>query len=86
MVATNLHHDSTGIFLRPFLYVAVNLFATPVAKEALSPIWAAVRPDAKSGEYYSPVVVPGKGSSRSKDRKLAEQLWDWIQGELKSYL
>jgi len=34
MVATNLHHASTGRFLKPFLNVAVGLFATPVEKGA----------------------------------------------------
>ena len=86
MVATNLHHESTGIFLRPFLYIASYLFATPVEKGALSQIWAAVSPDAKSGEFYSPVGVPGKGSKASQDHQLENQLWDWIQKELADYL
>ncbi|KAF5096700.1 hypothetical protein D0Z00_002699 [Geotrichum galactomycetum] len=85
MVATSLHHDSTGFFLRPFLYVAIALFATPVEKGALSQIWAAVSPDAKSGEYYSPVGIPGKGSKQSKDRKLQDQLWNYIEQELEGH-
>ena len=49
MVATNLHHASTGTFLRPFLYAAI-FFATPVDKGALSQIFAAVSPEAKHGQ------------------------------------
>ncbi|KAK0640046.1 putative oxidoreductase [Lasiodiplodia hormozganensis] len=85
MVATNLHHDSTGTFLKPFLYAAI-LFATPVEKGAYSQLWAAVSPDAQSGEFYGPVGVAGKGSKLSQDRVLGEQLWDWIQGELRDVL
>lgn len=82
MVATNLHHTSTGLLLRPFLYTAVSLFATPVEKGALSQIWAAVSPDAKSGEFYGPVGVTGKGSAASKDRELQAKLFEWVESEL----
>ncbi|KAK4244130.1 hypothetical protein C7999DRAFT_35518 [Corynascus novoguineensis] len=41
MVDTNLHHASTRLFLRPFFYAAIALFATPVEKEALSRIFNA---------------------------------------------
>ncbi|KAK6526195.1 hypothetical protein TWF281_011230 [Arthrobotrys megalospora] len=85
MVATNLHHNSTGFFLRPFLYIAIA-FATPVEKGALSQVWAAVSPDAKTGEFYSPVGISGKGSKRSRSRELQEQLWQWIQKELQGHL
>ncbi|KAH8897720.1 NAD(P)-binding protein [Thozetella sp. PMI_491] len=86
MVATNLHHNSTGFFLKPFLNIAVNAFATPVEKGAISQIWAAVSPDAKTGEFYSPVGIPGKGSKAIRNQNLESQLWDWIQGEIKDYL
>ncbi|KAH6989029.1 hypothetical protein BKA56DRAFT_727598 [Ilyonectria sp. MPI-CAGE-AT-0026] len=83
MVATNLHHASTGMFLKPFLNVAVGLFATPVEQGALSQIWAAVSPDAKAGEFYGPIGLAGKGSKASKDREPQEKLFKWIQDELK---
>lgn len=82
MVATNLHHDSTGMFLKPFLNVAIGLFATPVEQGALSQLWAAVSPDAKAGEFYGPIGLAGKGSKVSKDRELQEKLFEWIQDEL----
>lgn len=85
MVATNLHHASTGMFLKPFLNAAI-FFATPVEKSALSQIWAAVSPDAKSGQYYGPTAKAESGSKLSQDRKLQESIFGWIQKELKEYV
>ncbi|KAI3554596.1 hypothetical protein CABS01_15126 [Colletotrichum abscissum] len=85
MVATNLHHASTGMFLKPFLYAAI-FFATPVEKGALSQIWAAVSPDAKSGQYYGPTAKAESGSKLSQDRKLQESIYGWIQKELKGHV
>ncbi|KAH7148185.1 hypothetical protein EDB81DRAFT_932494 [Dactylonectria macrodidyma] len=86
MVATNLHHASSGFFLKPFLYAAVGLFATPVEKGALSQIWAAVSPDAQSGQYYGPVGKAESGSKLSQKRDLQEELFQWIQGELEGHV
>ncbi|KAF2136054.1 uncharacterized protein K452DRAFT_292708 [Aplosporella prunicola CBS 121167] len=86
MAATNLHHESTGVFLKPFLDVAVWAFASTVEKGALNQLWASISPDAKTGEFYSPVGIPGKGSERVQDRELQEQLWSWTQEELKSHI
>lgn len=85
MVATDLHHASEGLFLRPFLFTAVKLFATPVEKGALSQIWAAVSPDAKSGQYYGPVGKAECGSKASQNHDLQEQLYAYIQSELAAY-
>lgn len=85
MVATDLHHASEGVFLRPFLFTAVKLFATPVEKGALSQIWAAVSPDAKSGQYYGPVGKAECGSKASQNHDLQEQLYAYIQSELAAF-
>lgn len=85
MVATNLHHASEGLFLRPFLFTAAKLFATPVEKGALSQIWAAVSPDAKSGQYYGPVGKAECGSKASQNHDLQEQLYAYVQGELAAF-
>lgn len=79
MVATNLHHASTGTFLKPFLNAAI-LFATKVDKGALSQIWAAVSPEAKSGQYYGPIGKVEKGSQLAQDRALQEQLFGGFKG------
>jgi NAD(P)-dependent dehydrogenase (short-subunit alcohol dehydrogenase family) len=85
MVATNLHHASTGTFLKPFLNVAVGVFATPVEKGALSQIWAAVSPDARTGQYYGPVGKEETGSKLAQDSTLQEELFKWIQTELEGH-
>lgn len=82
MVATNLHHASSGTFLRPFLYAAVCLAATPVDKGSLSQIFAAVSPEANHGQYYGPIGKAESGSKLSQNHDLQEELYRWIQGEL----
>lgn len=84
MVATNLHHASTGTFLKPFLNFAM-MFATPVEKGALSQVWASVSPDAKSGQYYGPIGKPETGSRLAQDHKLQDRLFAWVQHELEGH-
>lgn len=86
MVATDLHHASTGIFLRPFLYTAGFLFASPVEKGALSQIFAAVSPDARSGQYYGPVGKAESGSKLAQDQELRESLFNWVQEQLAGHV
>lgn len=85
MVATNLHHASTGFFLTKFLNIAINVAATPVDKGAHSQLWAAVSPAAQTGGYYGPVGVAA-GSKASHDVELSEQLWRWMHEELKAHV
>jgi retinol dehydrogenase-12 len=62
-----------------------------VPEGAKNSLWASTakkgdkKGEVKSGEYYTPVGVPGKGSSISNDTKLAEQLWVWTEKELAEY-
>lgn len=86
MVATNLHHASTGTFLKPFLNAAVFLAATPIEKGALSQIFAAVSPSAKHGQYYGPIAKEESGSKLSRNHELQEELFQWIQGELAEHV
>ncbi|KAA8916850.1 hypothetical protein TRICI_000969 [Trichomonascus ciferrii] len=86
VVQTNLHQNAKGFFLKPFLNIMMNFFAVPVEKGALSQLWAAVSPDAKSGEYYAPIGLRGKGSKASKDTKLQQSIYQWIQQELSPHL
>lgn len=83
--ATNLSQNSVGIFLRGFLYLAWP-FLPSAEKASLAQTWAAVSPDAKSGEYYGPVGRIEKGSKASRDRELQNELWNWIREELKPHL
>ena len=86
LVATNFHHNSTGLFLRPFLYFAVNFFSIPLEKGALSQIFAATSPDAKSGQYYGPIGREDSGSQLAQDHGLQEALFKYVQGEILGYL
>lgn len=86
MVATNLHHSSAGIFLRPFLYAAIFLAATPVNKGALSQIFAAVSPEARHGQYYGPIGKAEPGSKLSQDHDIQEKLFKWVQSELAEHV
>ncbi|KAL4812963.1 short chain dehydrogenase [Aspergillus spinulosporus] len=86
MVATNLHHASTGTFLKPFLYAAICLAATPVTKGALSQIFAAVSPEAKHGQYYGPIGKEEAGSKLSQNHDIQEKLFKWIQNELSAHV
>lgn len=85
MVATNLHHASTGTFLKPFLYAAI-FFATPVDKGALSQIFAAVSMEAKHGQYYGPVGKAESGSKLSQDHDIQKELFRWVQSELAEHV
>ncbi|KAF5591748.1 short-chain dehydrogenase reductase [Fusarium pseudocircinatum] len=86
MVATNLHDASTGFFLKPFLNIAIGLFATPPEKGALSQIWASVSSDAKSGEYYGPVGKAEAGSNLAQNHGLQEKVFHYIQTQLKGHV
>ncbi len=85
MVATNLANNSAGVFLRAFLFASAP-FASSIKTGALAQIWAAVSPEAKTGEFYAPVAVPSSRSKASRDRELQEKLWNWIQDELSGHL
>lgn len=37
----------------------------------------------KTGEYYTPVAKEGGDNKISKDVKLAGELWEWTEGELR---
>ncbi|PWY62094.1 short chain dehydrogenase [Aspergillus eucalypticola CBS 122712] len=86
MVATNLHHSSTGIFFRPFHHAVAYFAATPVEKGALSQDFAAVSPGAKHGQYYGPIGKAEIGFNLSRDHDLQERLFRWIQAELSPHV
>jgi NAD(P)-dependent dehydrogenase (short-subunit alcohol dehydrogenase family) len=79
--ATSLASNSSGMFLRPFLKMAM-LVLPSADKGALCQLWAATSPEARSGEFYGPVGVRGQGSAASRDRELQEKLWAWMEKEL----
>ncbi|KAH6961830.1 hypothetical protein BKA56DRAFT_499613, partial [Ilyonectria sp. MPI-CAGE-AT-0026] len=74
--------------LKPFLRVLGffgNVLATPVSTGAKNQLWAAVSPEAKSGEFYHPVGVAGKVSNNSRDQGHEEDIWKWTEKELEGH-
>lgn len=68
----------------PILYLIKPLLKTP-EQGALTQIWAATSPDAKTGTYYVPVAQESAGSAYSGDEKLARELWDWTENEFSKH-
>ncbi|KAH9203363.1 retinol dehydrogenase [Leptodontidium sp. 2 PMI_412] len=87
MVDTNLKSGIVASWplMRPFLPL-VGLLSTNVRNGANNQLWAAVSPDAKSGEFYFPVGVTGKGSKQSRDKALEDALWNWTEKELEEHV
>jgi NAD(P)-dependent dehydrogenase (short-subunit alcohol dehydrogenase family) len=93
VVDTNLYQTifSGPIGLWGLLGKVQRFFYTSVEDGAKNQLWAAVAPvgeergNVKSGEYYMPVGIGGRGSKLAKDQALAEKLWTWTEKELESY-
>ena len=83
VINTGLHlgfqaaHPWLATMLSPSL-----LFLKTPQQGALTQLFAATSPQAKSGQYYVPVAVENSGSSYSQDQKLAAELWEWTETEL----
>ena len=60
----------------------VRLLLNRVQDGALTQLFLATSPKAKSGQYYVPTAKENAGSSYSQDPKLAGELWDWTEKEL----
>lgn len=52
----------------------------------LSQIWAAVSPDAESGQYYGPVGKAEPGPKASQNRNLQEELFAYIRNEVEGHV
>ncbi|RSL61508.1 hypothetical protein CEP51_013621 [Fusarium floridanum] len=89
VVQTNLGDsfiNSYGSLLGMVFRFVSNLMTVSVEKGALNQIWAATSQDVESGVFYHPVGVTGKGSALSNNEKVQEQLWEWTEKELESYV
>ncbi|KAH7230211.1 retinol dehydrogenase [Fusarium redolens] len=86
VVNTNLKNGmgASWPLMKPLLPL-IGLLSTNVSNGTKNQLWAAVSPDAKSGEFYFPVGVTGKGSKQSRDKALEDALWNWTENELKGY-
>ena len=62
------------------------LWPTPYG--ALTQLWAGTSPDALSanGKYIVPWARIGRMNPSLKDQKKIDELWDFLEGEVKPYL
>ena len=74
-------HPWIASALAPWL---LKLLKTP-ASGSLTQLFAATSPDAKSGSYYTPTAKESATSAFGSDPKLAVELWDWTEKELKEH-
>ena len=86
----------TGLFggmttcARPLGFVITTLYkATPIEQGWWNQVWAATSPksELKNGEYYEPVGQIGKRPAVMKDSdgSRSDELWSWLNNELKEY-
>ena len=70
-------HPWLAVLLSP-----LRFFLKTPQEGALTQLFAATSPKAKTGQYYVPTAVENAGSKFSQDPKLAEELWDWTEDQL----
>ncbi|KAK2057331.1 short chain dehydrogenase [Colletotrichum caudatum] len=89
VVDTNLAEpliSNTNVVFGTLIWAGTKIVAVSPQKGALNQLWASFHPDAKTGVFYFPVGVQGKGTRLSQDREKREQLWKWTEDELRSHL
>ena len=64
--------------------VLLRMLKTPESG-ALTQLFAATSPDAKSGVYYTPTAKETALGQLPSDPKLAAELWEWTEKELKEH-
>ncbi|KAF5621009.1 alcohol dehydrogenase [Fusarium sp. NRRL 25303] len=89
VIATNLSGPVVkdyNFLMAALFKVAMKFVTVSIEEGTLNHLWTATSPDVKSGAFYFPVGVQGKGSSLSKDGKLRDQLWEWTKKELEPHV
>ncbi|KAI1016790.1 hypothetical protein LB504_007047 [Fusarium proliferatum] len=89
VIATNLSGPVVkdyNFLMAALFKVAMKFVTVSIEEGTLNHLWTATSPDVKSGVFYFPVGVQGKGSSLSKDGKLRDQLWEWTKKELEPHV
>lgn len=89
VVKTNL----TGPLLNSYpslfskgIEIVLKAVSVSADKGALNQLWAAAGTGAKSGVFYYPIGVTGKGSKLSEDKEQQERLWNWTSSELEKHI
>ncbi|KAF6828216.1 retinol dehydrogenase [Colletotrichum musicola] len=89
VVETNLVNSviaSTNVLVGIAVYLGAKVVCVSPAKGALNQLWASFSPGVKSGTFYHPVGVTGKGTRLSENKEKREELWKWTEDELRSHL
>ncbi|KAH7155837.1 hypothetical protein B0J13DRAFT_582660 [Dactylonectria estremocensis] len=88
MVRTGLTEvmSQNNLSYRVILSILAPIMGVSVEEGVKAQLWACIAEDVKSGEYYSRIGETGKGSPHTNNHMLAEDLWDWTQRELDTFL
>ncbi|KAF2262001.1 NAD(P)-binding protein [Lojkania enalia] len=86
VVRTNLLSGATGFNWGVRLLGKVaTAFLKSVDEGVKNQLWASVSKDVKSGLYYEPIGIVGKGTAQANNDSLAQEVWDWTEKELEKY-
>ncbi|KAF7356817.1 Short-chain dehydrogenase reductase family [Mycena venus] len=86
VVRTDLLNNQSGLV--QFLSFLTHPFSMLTPEEgAYNTLWASTADKTKivNGEFYEPVGIRGGHARKSRDRKLAKELWEWTDKELEGY-
>ncbi|KAF9871798.1 vacuolar protein sorting-associated protein 62 [Colletotrichum karsti] len=89
VVETNLAEsiiNNSNFLIGMVVYLGTKVAAVSPQKGALNQLWASFSPDVRSGTFYHPVGVTGKGTRFSENKDKREQLYKWTEDELRSHL
>lgn len=90
IVDTNLYKAVFSGIMSPIGKIQRYIY-TSVEDGAKNQLWAATwkrgtaKGEVTSGQYYTPVGVGGQGTGSATNAKLAGELWEWTEKELKSF-
>ncbi|KAJ7257889.1 oxidoreductase [Mycena haematopus] len=86
VVRTDLLSTQSGL-VRALSWMTHPFSMLTPEEGAYNTLWAATANKSKivNGEYYEPVGRPGGHARKSRDQKLAKQLWEWTDKELDGY-
>ncbi|KAJ7278943.1 oxidoreductase [Mycena rebaudengoi] len=78
---------SQSAFMRALIHITNPSGLLTPPEGARNQLWASTadKSGITNGEYYEPVGELGKHARKSKDTKLAAELWEWTEKELAGY-
>ncbi|GKT94823.1 retinol dehydrogenase [Colletotrichum tofieldiae] len=78
--------SNSNMVLGTLVWIGTKIVAVSPQKGALNQLWASFHPDVKTGAFYFPIGVAGRGTKLSQNNERKEQLWKWTEDELRSHL